>query len=145
MVHSFKRTVRPRPSVIFNVFLDKLKPIWTFLASNELAKGGSVRQKTHFYGKKMPKMTFSLSPVKPALNALGIHPGPMEHAWARAHAERKPIVPTYPPPLRIRSPRGPPKGRPPFPSSLYFEYMNLVQWSGLLIYGRPTTHFSTAY
>ena len=67
------------------------------------------------------------------------------HAVPMAHAARKPVVPTYPPPLRIRSPRGPPKGRPPFPSSLFLGYLNLVQWSGLLIHGRPTTHFSTAY
>ena len=40
------------------------------------------------------------------------------HAVRVAHAARVPTVPTYPPPLRIRSPRGPPKGRPPFPSSL---------------------------
>ena len=93
MVHSFKRTVRPRPSVIFNVFLDKLKPIWTFLATNELPKRGSVRQKTHFYGQKVPKMTFSLSPVRPALNpprAYGARVG----AGARGKEASSPHVPT---------------------------------------------------
>ena len=34
---------------------------------------------------------------------------------------------------------------PPFPSSLMLGYLNLEQWSDLLIHGRPTTHFSTAY
>ena len=52
------------------------------------------------------------------------------HAVRVAHAARVPTVPTYPPPLRIRSPRGPPKGRPPFPSSLFLGYLNLGQWTG---------------
>ena len=38
-----------------------------------------------------------------------------------------------------------PWSRPPFQSFLFFRYLNLVQWSGLLIHGRPTTQISTAY
>ena len=64
MVHSFKRTVRPRPSVIFNVFLDKLKPIWNFLAADELPKRGSVRQETHFYGQKSAYNDLFTQPCK---------------------------------------------------------------------------------
>lgn len=33
-------------------------------------------------------------------------------------ARGSPLVPTNPPPLRIRSPRGPPEGRPPFPTTV---------------------------
>ena len=77
---------------------------------------------------------------------LAIHPGPTEHALQVTHAHRLPRWdPTNPPPLRIRSPRGPPEGRPPFPSSFMLGYLNLEEWSDLLIHGRPTTHFSTAY
>ena len=69
MVHYFKRTGTHRRSVIFNVFLDKLKPIWTFLASDELAKEGSVSQKMRLHGQKVPKIAFSLSPPRPAYGA----------------------------------------------------------------------------
>ena len=75
----------------------------------------------------------------------GEHTLQVTHAVRVAHAHRLPRWdPTNPPPLRIRSPRGPPEGRPPFPSSWIVGYLNLVQWSDLLIHGRPTTHFSTA-
>ena len=69
MAQSLTDTVRPRPSVIFKVFLDKLKPIWTFLASDELAKRGSVSQKMRLHGQKMPKIAFSLSPPRSAYGA----------------------------------------------------------------------------
>ena len=48
IAQTFKRHGTPHPGIIFNVFLNKLKPIWTFLASDELPKRGSVRQHTHF-------------------------------------------------------------------------------------------------
>ena len=38
----------PHPGVIFNVFLNKLEPILIISATDELPKGGSVRQNTHF-------------------------------------------------------------------------------------------------
>ena len=59
----------------------------------------------------------------------------------RTHSVDSVGDPTNPPPLRIRSPRGPPEGRPSFQSSLVLGYLNLVQWSDLLIHGRPTTAY----
>ena len=48
ITQSLTDTVRHCPEVSFNVFLNKLKPIWSILASNELAMRRSVRQHTHF-------------------------------------------------------------------------------------------------
>ena len=52
MTQSLEDTVRHRPSVTFNVFPSILKSIWTILATNELPKRGSVRQKMHFVRPK---------------------------------------------------------------------------------------------
>ena len=74
MTQTFKRTGTHRPWVIFNVFLNKLKPIWTILASNEEGgpmKRGSLRQKRIFYGQNITKMAFSLRPISDARGSCG--------------------------------------------------------------------------
>jgi hypothetical protein len=49
MTQTFKRTGTHRPRVICNVFLNKLKPIWTILASDE---EGVCEAESAFLGPK---------------------------------------------------------------------------------------------
>ena len=133
-MQSLTDTVRHYPGVSFNVFLNKLKHFWPILASNEVAKRGSVRQEPHFYGQNMAKMAFSLSPARPSSNEPGAN-GACTISDARgssgARTSLTPLRSHKPTPAsHPLAPWSPLRGRPPFPSSLFLGYLNLGQWTG---------------